>query len=166
MDITELTKWVVNRGDDLYSLDKQVQFKQKLKKYFDEQNEILTKEYWVKYLELATKDGLTDFEVAQGILNSIEKAITVAPCCKSDSDQLMCKWKERCLLAENYINETPCDPDIYQEQQEAWREWITYKQAMENKNSVIHGVMPCGDCSTKTSACRTINCQYSKVHKA
>ena len=37
MDITELTKWVVNRGDDLYSLDKQVQFKQKLQKYFEEQ---------------------------------------------------------------------------------------------------------------------------------
>ena len=37
MDIHELTKWVVNRGDDLYSLDKQVQFKQKLQKYFDEQ---------------------------------------------------------------------------------------------------------------------------------
>jgi hypothetical protein len=37
MDIIELTKWVVHRGDDLYSLDKQVQFKQKLKKYFAEQ---------------------------------------------------------------------------------------------------------------------------------
>ncbi len=35
-----------------------------------------------------------------------------------------------------------------------------------NKNSVIHGVMPCGDCSTKTSPCRTINCQYDKIHKA
>ena len=30
----------------------------------------------------------------------------------------------------------------------------------------IPDVMPCGDCSTKTSPCRTINCQYSKVHKA
>jgi hypothetical protein len=27
-------------------------------------------------------------------------------------------------------------------------------------------IMPCGDCSIKTSPCRTINCQYSKVHKA
>lgn len=35
MDIHELTKWVVNRGDDLYSLDKQVQFKKKLDKYFE-----------------------------------------------------------------------------------------------------------------------------------
>lgn len=34
MDITELTKWVVNRGDDLYSIDKQVQFKKKLDEYF------------------------------------------------------------------------------------------------------------------------------------
>jgi hypothetical protein len=37
MDIIELTKWVVHRGDDLYSLDKQVQFKQKIQKYFAEQ---------------------------------------------------------------------------------------------------------------------------------
>jgi hypothetical protein len=37
MDITELTKWVVNRGDDLYSISTQVQFKQKLQKYFEEQ---------------------------------------------------------------------------------------------------------------------------------
>jgi hypothetical protein len=35
MDITELTKWVVNRGDDLYSLDKQVQFKNKIEKYIE-----------------------------------------------------------------------------------------------------------------------------------
>lgn len=37
MHITELTKWVVNRGDDLYSLDKQVQFKRKLEQYAKEQ---------------------------------------------------------------------------------------------------------------------------------
>jgi hypothetical protein len=45
-----------------------------------EQNEILTKEYWVKYLELATKGGLTDFAIAQDIVNGIEKAITVTRC--------------------------------------------------------------------------------------
>jgi len=37
MDINELTKWVVNRGDDLYSLDKQVQFQIKLEQYAKEQ---------------------------------------------------------------------------------------------------------------------------------
>lgn len=35
MDITELTKWVVNRGDDLYSISTQVQFKKKLDEYFE-----------------------------------------------------------------------------------------------------------------------------------
>ena len=63
-----------------------------------------------------------------------EKAISVTHCCESDSELFPNKWKERCLLAENYINETPCDPDIYQEQLEAWSEWITYKQSMENTN--------------------------------
>lgn len=38
MDITELTKWVVDRGDDLYSISTQVQFKSKLNKYFESIN--------------------------------------------------------------------------------------------------------------------------------
>jgi len=65
-------------------------------------------------------------------LNALNEAINYTHSCKSDSELLPNKWKERCLLAENYINETPCDPDIYQEQLEAWSEWITYKQSMEN----------------------------------
>tara|TARA_B110000027_G_C15972327_1_gene234857 strand:+ start:125 stop:421 length:297 start_codon:yes stop_codon:yes gene_type:complete len=65
-------------------------------------------------------------------LNALKAAINYTHSCKSDSELLPNKWKERCLLAENYINETPCDPDIYQEQLEAWSEWITYKQSMEN----------------------------------
>jgi len=32
-------------------------------------------------------------------------------------------WKERCLAAEKYIGQTPCDPDIYPEQMEAYSEW-------------------------------------------
>lgn len=30
---------------------------------------------------------------------------------------------------------------------------------------ILVDAMPCGDCSTKTSPCRSINCQYSKVNK-
>ena len=37
MDLSELTKWVVNRGDDLYSISTQVDFKRKLDKYYAEQ---------------------------------------------------------------------------------------------------------------------------------
>lgn len=37
MDIAELTKWVVNRGDDLCSISTQVDFKRKLDKYYAEQ---------------------------------------------------------------------------------------------------------------------------------
>ena len=32
-------------------------------------------------------------------------------------------WKERCLLAEAYISESPCDPDITAEQLEAYNKW-------------------------------------------
>ena len=32
-------------------------------------------------------------------------------------------WKHRCLAAEHFIEETPCDPDIYPEQINAYNEW-------------------------------------------
>jgi len=37
------------------------------------------------------------------------------------------KWKNRCLLAEEYISESPCDPDIYPEQLEAYEKWQEFK---------------------------------------
>lgn len=35
-------------------------------------------------------------------------------------------WKKRCELAEKYISECPCDPDIYDSQLEAWTEWLVF----------------------------------------
>ena len=32
-------------------------------------------------------------------------------------------WKNRCLAAEHFIEESPCDPDIYPNQIEAYNEW-------------------------------------------
>ena len=32
-------------------------------------------------------------------------------------------WKHRCLAAEHFIEESPCDPDIYPKQIEAYNEW-------------------------------------------
>ena len=32
-------------------------------------------------------------------------------------------WKHRCLAAEQFIEESPCDPDIYPEQLNAYYEW-------------------------------------------
>ena len=36
-------------------------------------------------------------------------------------------WKKRCLAAEKYIDERPCDYDIYQEQVAAYNEWQIIK---------------------------------------
>lgn len=36
-------------------------------------------------------------------------------------------WKERCLTAENYIEESPCDYDIYPKQYEAYQKWCNLK---------------------------------------
>jgi len=32
-------------------------------------------------------------------------------------------WKSRCKLAEKFISESPCDPDIYPEQMKAYNKW-------------------------------------------
>jgi hypothetical protein len=32
-------------------------------------------------------------------------------------------WEKRCELAENYINESPCDPDITNDQLKAYNQW-------------------------------------------
>ena len=37
-------------------------------------------------------------------------------------------WKKRCELAEAYIEENPCDPDIYKEQLDAWKNWCDFKK--------------------------------------
>ena len=37
-------------------------------------------------------------------------------------------WKTRCLLAEKYIEESPCDPDIYDEQLKAYSVWMDFKK--------------------------------------
>lgn len=36
-------------------------------------------------------------------------------------------WKERCLLAEKYIELSPCDPDTHDDQLIAYREWMDFK---------------------------------------
>lgn len=37
-------------------------------------------------------------------------------------------WRERCELAEKYIKESPCDPDIYPDQLQAYQEWKEFKR--------------------------------------
>ena len=37
-------------------------------------------------------------------------------------------WRERCELAEKYIEESPCDPDIYQDQHQAFIQWTDFKK--------------------------------------
>ena len=38
---------------------------------------ISSKEYWVEYLEMATKNGITDFDMAQDIVNKMEEALLI-----------------------------------------------------------------------------------------
>ncbi len=46
----------------------------------------------------------------------------------NDEDELIENyWKERCITAEKYIQESPCDSDIYEQQHEACINWLTLK---------------------------------------
>ena len=50
--------------------------------------QLLNKENWIKYLELADEGGITNHGIAQDIVSKIEQAINYSQCCKSDSEQL------------------------------------------------------------------------------
>jgi hypothetical protein len=41
-------------------------------------------------------------------------------------------WKERCLVAEKFIDLSPCDHDIYPDQLIAHGEWVTIKNKQTN----------------------------------
>jgi hypothetical protein len=41
-------------------------------------------------------------------------------------------WKTRCELAEKFIEESPCDPDIYEDQLKAWNE---YQEFIKPRNT-------------------------------
>ena len=49
-------------------------------------------------------------------------------------------WKQRCELAEAYIEESPCDPDIYAEQWQAYNAWQEFKKL--NTPAVSESVEP------------------------
>ena len=42
-------------------------------------------------------------------------------------------WVNRCLAAEKYIEESPCDPDIYEDQLKAYHEWQVIKDSAADK---------------------------------
>ena len=50
--------------------------------------QLLNKENWIKYLELADEGGITNHGIAQDIVSKIEQAINYSQCCKSDGEQL------------------------------------------------------------------------------
>ena len=52
------------------------------------QKQLLNKENWLKYLQLADEGELTNNAKANDIVKMIEEAISVTRCCKSDSEQL------------------------------------------------------------------------------
>ena len=42
-------------------------------------------------------------------------------------------WEKRCQLAEKYIKEDPCDPDMYSNQAYAYEKWQKQKEKQKPK---------------------------------
>jgi hypothetical protein len=61
-------------------------------------------------------------------------------------------WKKRCELAEAYIEESPCDPDIYKEQLDAWNNWCEFKKLPIPVVSKF--VARCGSCKQELTLVR------------
>lgn len=49
--------------------------------------QLLNKENWIKYLELADEDGITNHGIAQDIVSKIQQAINYIPCCTELKDK-------------------------------------------------------------------------------
>lgn len=61
-------------------------------------------------------------------------SLQIPPNPKRDPDMVfseLCRraeyWQTRCILAEKYIAQSPCDPDIYPSQVEAHTAWQEFK---------------------------------------
>jgi hypothetical protein len=61
-------------------------------------------------------------------------------------------WKKRCELAEAYIEESPCDPDIYKKQLDAWNNWREFKKLPIPV--VSKSVALCGSCKQELTLVR------------
>ena len=51
-------------------------------------------------------------------------------------------WRARCGKAERFIDETPCDPDIHEDQIAAHNEWQDARNGESNKQAWLYGIPP------------------------
>jgi len=79
--------------------------------------QLLNKENWIKYLELADEGGITNHGIAQDIVSKIQQAINYIPCCtqlKNKEKLTFDKWKFskgiRYVSGHNYKDN---DGDLY-----------------------------------------------------
>jgi hypothetical protein len=73
----------------------------------------------------------TDFIGSEG---EMERGITIT---KQNGEVISAEtelqyWKTRCELAEKFIDKSPCDPDIYEDQLKAWNE---YQEFIKPRNT-------------------------------
>lgn len=84
-------------------------------------------------------------------------------------------WKTRCELAEKYIEETPCDPDIYEEQIVAYNSWGEFKNLpipdvsnsalLQELTEKIHSMKKFADEHYKQLAKESANTVFSSIKR-
>jgi len=89
---------------------------------------LMDKETLLKNGELLVAGGEVSFEIIEQLevgYFDMEGMVEYAKIVPEDKvDEPYNYWKERCLAAEKFIDLTPCDPDIYDDQLIAHGEWI------------------------------------------
>ena len=78
----------------------------------DRQKLITSKEYWIEQLENRAYNGISIYEFAQTIADTMKEAINYSRCCESDSEQL-CNKGNLGKIKKIYIKEGD--------------EWVEYK---------------------------------------
>jgi len=89
---------------------------------------LMDEETLLKNGELLVAGGEVSFEIIEQLevgYFDMEGMVEYAKIVPEDKvDEPYNYWKERCLAAEKFIDLTPCDPDIYDDQLIAHGEWI------------------------------------------
>lgn len=79
-------------------------------------------------IQLNAEKAKQAIKIAGEIMASLERTNSLHPGVKNLSKMdAFDYWRKRCTAAENFIKESPCDPDITQDQIKAHTVWISIK---------------------------------------
>ncbi len=71
--------------------------------------QLLNKENWIKYLELADEGGITNHGIAQDIVSKIEQAINYSQCCTTLPNEEKSNSRISWEIFDKHYDQETCD---------------------------------------------------------